>query len=162
MRKLKIYFDTSVINFLFAEDAPEKMEITHEYFDWFVKRKVYDHYVSAIVVDEIEKTEDIKHKENLLKVIKEYDLIELSLDPEDEIIALANQYLIGHVVPDKKLEDALHVALATIHGIDVLLSWNYRHLANINKEKKFEIINLKNGYSKTPRLCSPMEVFNEK
>jgi hypothetical protein len=55
----------------------------------------------------------------------------------------------------------LHVAVATFNEIDFLLSWNYKHLANVNKEKQFEIVNLKNGYLKSPRLCTPMELFNE-
>ncbi len=161
MRKTKIYLDTSVINFLFADDAPEKMEITKEYFDKFVREKIYNHFVSEIVIDEIEKTKDIEHKRRLLKIIDEFELEMLIVDPDEEIITLADQYIEEKIVPIKKIEDALHVALVTVKEIDFLVSWNFKHLANVNKEKKFEIVNLKNGYLKTPRLCSPMELFNE-
>lgn len=51
MRKFKIYLDTSVINFLFADDAPEKKEVTVDFFDGIVGQNIYDIYVSAIVID---------------------------------------------------------------------------------------------------------------
>ena len=161
MRKHKIYLDTSVVNFLFADDAPEKMDITKEYFDNFIKLNVYNHFISEIVINEIERTQDNDHRNRLLKVIKDYNIETIIVEPEEEIISLANQYLDDNIIPQKKIEDALHVAVATFNEIDFLLSWNYKHLANVNKEKQFEIVNLKNGYLKSPRLCTPMELFNE-
>jgi hypothetical protein len=53
------YLDTSVINFLFADDAPEKQEITIDFFDHYVLPQVYEVYVSAVVIDEISRTRDI-------------------------------------------------------------------------------------------------------
>jgi predicted nucleic acid-binding protein len=161
MRKHKIYLDTSVINFLFADDAPEKMDITKEYFENFIKLNVYNHFISEIVINEIERTQDNDHRNRLLKIIKDYNIETIIVEPEEEIITLANQYLDENIIPQKKIEDALHVAVATFNEIDFLLSWNYKHLANVNKEKQFEIVNLKNGYLKSPRLCTPMELFNE-
>ncbi len=49
MRKLKIYLDTSVINFLFATDSPEFMAVTRDFFEFYVKKEVYDVYLSDIV-----------------------------------------------------------------------------------------------------------------
>jgi hypothetical protein len=71
MRKHKIYLDTSVINFLFADDAPEKMDITKEYFENFIKLNVYNHFISEIVINEIERTQDNDHRNRLLKIIKD-------------------------------------------------------------------------------------------
>ena len=51
MKKLTIYLDTSIINFLFADDAPEKRDITKEFFDEYVKTGYYDVFVSPIVID---------------------------------------------------------------------------------------------------------------
>lgn len=161
MNKLKIYFDTSVINFLFADDSPEKRDITVEYFNDYVKQNVYEHYISQIVIDEIQRTTNIKQKDQLLQVIDRFNLPFLPLEPEMQINELALAYIKKNVIPEKKLDDALHVAIATIHNIDILLSWNYKHLANINKEKQILIVNLELGYYKTPRLTNPMEVFND-
>ncbi|MFH1051262.1 MAG: hypothetical protein V1779_10095 [bacterium] len=55
-RKLKIYLDTSVINFLFADDAPEKKEITIDFFENFVNMNFYQTFISAYVIEEINAT----------------------------------------------------------------------------------------------------------
>ncbi len=53
MKIPKVYLDTSVINFLFAEDAPEKQEITIEFFNEYINRNLYGVFISPVVVDEI-------------------------------------------------------------------------------------------------------------
>ena len=58
MKKLKIYLDTSVINFLFADDVPEFKKITEDFFENYVKKGKYIVYVSNVVIAEIEKTRD--------------------------------------------------------------------------------------------------------
>jgi predicted nucleic acid-binding protein len=161
MNKLKIYFDTSVINFLFADDAPEKRDITIEYFNNYVRMNKYEHFISKVVVDEILRTTDENQRNQLLNVIEEFNLSFLPLEPEESINELAILYIKKGIIPEKKLDDALHVSISTIHNIDILLSWNYKHLANVNKEKQILIANLENGYFKTPRLTNPMEVFND-
>ena len=61
----------------------------------------------------------------------------------------------------KKEDDALHIAYTTFYELDILLSWNYKHLANIFKKKKIQILNLEEGYNKPLDLITPMEVINE-
>lgn len=58
MKKLKVYLDTSVINFLFADDAPEFKEKTIEFFEKHVKKEKFDTYVSDIMIQELERTKD--------------------------------------------------------------------------------------------------------
>ena len=161
MNKLTVYLDTSVINFLFAHDAPEKRDITIEYFDRFIKTGYYSHYISEVVVSEIKRTKETDIREKLLKVLSDYQMDFISMNPLEEIENLATHYIESHVIPEKKVDDALHVAICTINKIDILLSWNYRHLANINKERKITVANIEAGYSFTPRLTNPMEVFND-
>lgn len=79
MNKIKIYLDTSVINFLFAHDAPDLKSATIDFFDNFIKTFTYETYVSEYVLQEINKTSDSEKKEQLLKVIGQYpiELIEI-------------------------------------------------------------------------------------
>ncbi len=161
MNKLNIYLDTSVINFIFANDAPEKRDITIEYFDRFIKTGYYTHYISEIVVSEIKRTKEIDIREKLLKVLNDYKLDYIELNPLDEIEDLTTHYINSKVIPAKKIDDALHVAVCTVKKIDILLSWNFRHLANINKERKIMVANIEAGYSFTPRLTNPMEVYSD-
>jgi hypothetical protein len=159
MRLLKVYLDTSVINFLFADDSPDFKQITVEFFELFVRRNVYQVYVSEVVIRELEQTSNMEQRDRLLNVIAEYDLRVLPLT--DEANALAHLYLAEQILPEKKLDDARHIALTTINQIDILLSWNFKHLANINKQLAVKVINEREGYYYPILLTNPMEVLYE-
>jgi predicted nucleic acid-binding protein len=83
-------------------------------------------------------------------------LLELTARAEE----LARAYLAGGVVSDRYVDDARHVAIATTHGIGVLVTWNFRHLANYRREAGFNRINLENGYPSV-RIISPLEIVYE-
>jgi len=65
---------------------------------------------------------------------------------------LATIYLKEKVIPEKKIDDARHIALATVKNFDILLSWNFKHLANVNRKNKVKIINEKEGYFLSTRF----------
>lgn len=162
MKKISIYLDTSIINFIFADDSPEKQEITKEFFENYIKKGVYEIFISPVVIDEISRTKDTGLKTKLLGAIKDYNLKILDIaDILDEIQRLAKIYIEGGIIPRKKLEDALHLGICTAKEIDIFLSWNYRHLANINKERKIISTNLLEGYTKVFKIITPMEVIYE-
>ena len=156
--KPTVYLDTSAINFLFADDAPEKKEITVDFFDNFVKLSVYDTFITEYVIREIHKTpkEDIRNR--LLNVISDYPIEVLSLDDTEDLEFLAEQYLSSGILPSKNLYDALHVACCVIRKIDYLVSWNYRHLANINRERRFIAKNYELGYLHPLRIVTPTQL----
>jgi predicted nucleic acid-binding protein len=148
MRKLKIYLDTSIISFVFADDAPEKQSITIEFFDKFIDK--YDVYISRFVIAEIENTVNEKLKTKLLSVINKFDIkiIDIPQKDEDKIYKMAKKYIKEKIIPEKKIEDAIHISICVFYGFDVLLSWNFRHLANINKQILINAVNFKEGYLK--------------
>ncbi len=82
----------------------------------------------------------------------------LELTPRAE--ELAQAYLAGGVVSARYADDARHVAIATTHGIGVLVTWNFRHLANYRREAGFNRVNLENGYPAI-RIISPLEIVYE-
>ena len=162
MKKIEIYLDTSVINFLFADDAPEKRDITIDFFTNYVQPGIYNVFVSPVVIDEINKTTDDDKKKLLLNVINDYNIRILDISENvEEIENLAYHYIENRIIPEKKIEDALHVAICTVFHIDILLSWNYKHLANINKESKIISYNILEGYSKNLKIITPIEVTYE-
>lgn len=162
MKKIEIYLDTSVINFLFADDAPEKRDITIDFFNNYVKTGIYEVFISPVVIDEINKTQDNKKKSLLLDVITDYNIKILDIsENSEEIENLAYNYIDQKIIPERKIEDALHIAICTVFNIDILLSWNYKHLANINKESKIISYNLLEGYSKNLKIITPIEVTYE-
>jgi predicted nucleic acid-binding protein len=159
IRKLRIYLDASVINFLFANDVPDFRKATEEFFARHAAR--YDLYISNVVVLEIGRDPDAAHRAQLESAVARYSLVELPAEPRDEIEALAAAYVQGGIVPANKADDALHVAYATVHEMDVLLSWNFRHLANVRREARFLAVNHQLGYRYPLRLVSPLEVEDE-
>lgn len=159
MKKLKIYLDTSVINFLFADDTPDFKKITEDFFKEYFGR--YDIFVSDIVLLEINKTENQEQKSRLLSVIDDYPFSILEIANNEAIGYLSELYIKEGVIPQKKKEDALHIAVATVYEMDILLSWNFKHLANIKKQININAINEKEGYLKKLNLLSPLEVEYE-
>jgi hypothetical protein len=123
-----------------------------------VRQKKYEVYVSDIVIDEIAKAEPTK-REILLQTIKDYELGFLEVTAE--VVSLANRIIETGIVPGAKTQDALHIAVAVCNGADVLLSWNFKHLANINKERLVRALCLMEGYSDKLEMRDPMGVIGD-
>jgi predicted nucleic acid-binding protein len=156
--KSTIYLDTSVINFLFADDSPEKKEITVDFFDNFVKLGIYDTYITEYVIAEINQTTDNEERLRLLKIVEDYPIEILPVDKVEEIGLLTQNYLDNGIMPPKKLFDALHVAFCVVSKIDYLVSWNFKHLANINRERRVLAKNYELGYIHPLRIITPTEL----
>ena len=159
MKKLRIYLDTSVINFVFADDAPDFMRATIDFFENYAN--FYELYISDVVVLEIDRDPDIEHRKELIAVLTKHRINMLSHDNVDEIRQLANRYIEKGVLPKRKMEDAMHVAYATVYEMDILLSWNFKHLANVKTEARILAVNVEEGYRYPLRLVSPLEVLHE-
>ncbi|MEI6090378.1 MAG: type II toxin-antitoxin system VapC family toxin [bacterium] len=157
-KKLKIYLDTSVINFLFADDAPEKKEVTINFFENNLND--YDVYISSIVFDEIDNTRNEEKKLLLYQAIQDYKLLNFDI-VNDNILEIANHYINEGIIPKNKFEDAVHIAFATYYEFDILLSWNFKHLSNVNKQRLINSVNLNIGYTKQLLLLNPYEVVYE-
>jgi hypothetical protein len=74
---------------------------------------------------------------------------------------LACKYISEGALPQNKMEDAIHAAVATVFEMDALISWNLKHLSNLRKMELINGINLKEGYTKRLQLITPMEVSDE-
>lgn len=157
MKKLSLYLDTSVWNFYFADDAPEKQAVTLEFFNQITLGRYYI-FISEIVFREIDKSSNEK-KSLLLGLIAKYK--PYNLEVTEEILTLAEQYINEGALPTRAINDSIHVAVATVYGIDALISWNLKHLSNLSRMRKINGVNLKNGYSNKLDLVTPMEVCDE-
>jgi predicted nucleic acid-binding protein len=165
MKKLKIYLDTSIINFLFVNDAPDYRAETQRFFNEFVKTGKADIFISAVVIEEINNTTDAEIRKKLLGVFKEYKNIKVlkaTNENYDDLAFLSQEYIRKKIIPQKKVADALHIAYSVVFEMDVLLSWNFKHLANINKERDILVVNKSNGFNYPFRMANPLEVQNGK
>ncbi|MBN1407870.1 MAG: type II toxin-antitoxin system VapC family toxin, partial [Calditrichaceae bacterium] len=117
------------------------------------KLGIYVPVISEIVVAEIAQAPDtvIKKYSELL----DYNLILLELN--DEVIDLANSYLSKNILSENFLDDARHIAFASVYEVDLLVSWNFKHIVHYDKIRMFNSVNLENGY-KPINIYSPREV----
>jgi hypothetical protein len=142
---LNIYVENSVIGGYFDE---EFKEFTYKLFENF-RKGIFKPIISSHVVAELENGAPEYVKENL----KTIDYEEYAVN--DEMLNLAEKYMEQKIVSENYYGDALHIAIATVLGIDVLVSWNFKHIVNLNRIKSFNSVNLREGYNileiRTPR-----------
>ena len=148
---MKIYLETSVINFLYAEDSPEKMKITKEFFNIIDE---YEVFISDIVLLEIEQASEQK-KELLLSIINKYKI--RALESSEQVEKLADVYVNEGIIPKKYHNDALHIAIATKYKMDAIVIWNLTHIVKF--KTKFQVKNLNTKLKeKDVIICTPEEM----
>ena len=150
MKLLRIYIENSVIGGYFDE---EFQEYTRKLFQDF-KSKKYKPIISSHVIAELENGAPEKIIENLKTL--NYDEITVN----EEMIELAEKYMEHKIVSKKYYSDALHIAVATVSAVDVLVSWNFKHIVNLDKIKQFNSVNLREGYS-ILEIRTPREVIKD-
>ena len=146
--KQRIYIDTSVFGGYFDKEFEEH---TIPLFDRFQNNEFIILF-STITQDELENApEKVKQFVNGLRTANtEY------LDTTNEAVELANEYIAENVVGQTSYSDCLHIALATINRADFLVSWNFKHIVNIQRIRGYNSINIKNGYRQL-EIRSPRE-----
>ena len=128
-RKLKVYLETSFVSYLTGGPTLDAKVAADQAFTrlwWKSERDKADVFVSGYTIAECEAGDQGKSKDRL-EAIK--GVTPLSGDVERET-ALARKLIAGHALPEGETTDALHIAAAAVHGMDVMLTWNCRHLAN--------------------------------
>ncbi len=146
--KQRIYIDTSVFGGHFDK---EFMEHTIPLFNRIFAEEFTILY-STVTQDELENAPD--NVKELVKSLKT-DITDF-IETTDEAVELANEYITEKVVGQTSYADCLHIALATINRADFLVSWNFKHIVNIERIKGYNSINIKNGY-KQLEIRSPRE-----
>ena len=136
--KQRIYIDTSVIGGDFYE---EFKNATRELFKRFEKNEI------TFVVSDLLDLELIGAPKNVRELpykfsADKFERVELT----DEAVLLADTYIAEKVVGKTSLEDCRHIAIATIHKVDVLASWNFKHIVNLDRIKGYNSVNYRLGY----------------
>lgn len=156
MKKLKLYLDTSVLNFALTDklELALQKKTTVDLFN-VIKKGEYEAFISDIVTAEIDRvSQDIAVR--LRDVIKEIAPEELTLSNDAE--ELAGKYISEGIIPDKYENDALHIAIASVNSLDIIVSWNFEHIVKLKTKHGVMAINTLLGY-KTVEIVSPLEVI---
>jgi len=146
----QVYIDTSVIGGC----------IDQEFREWSIK--LFDEFkngnkiavISDITLDELELAP--KKVQDILKQIpvKYLKIVESKADTDE----LARQYIQKNAVSEKFYLDALHIAIATYYNVTVLSSWNYKHIVNLDRIRKFNSVNLEMGFN-ILEIRSPRDIL---
>lgn len=156
--KPKLYLETTIPSYLTSWPSRDLIIAGHQQItkEWWKKRKrAFDLYISQLVVDEARAGNDEAARERL-KAISGLPLLDIT----KEVESLAIRILTSGVVPVKAATDAAHIAIATVHGIDYLMTWNCVHLANATITKTVARICRQEGFE-CPVICTPEELLGE-
>lgn len=151
--KPKVYIETSIISYLTARISSDlvvagQQKITQEW--WDNQRFSYQLYTSQLVLDEA-KLGDPSATAKRLQALQGIELLEIN----NEVEPLAKKFIALGAVPPKAMEDASHIAIASVHQMNYLLTWNCKHIANPHLHLIIKQINHQYGYQ-TPILCTLM------
>jgi predicted nucleic acid-binding protein len=152
----KVYVETSVISYLTSRPNRDlviaaNQQITQEW--WQVRRPQFDLYISQLVFQEA-SVGDVSAVERRMEELANMPLLEIT----EDAVRLAEQLVVQGAVPQKVVEDALHIAVATVNGMNYLLTWNFKHIANATMRSKIETVCWNEGYE-PPVICSPQELL---
>ena len=151
---MKLYIETSVPNMLFAEDAPEKQAATEVFFEW-LRVTDDDLFSSEVVKKEIDRAPEPKRT----RMIQAFAGLPIAvLDITEKAVGLSEIYVREGITPVRYQNDALHVALAVCHALDVVVSWNMKHLVNVRKVQRINAVNLRYGLPAI-RIHTPEEII---
>jgi hypothetical protein len=155
--KPKTYLETSLVSYLTSRTSEDLVCAAHQQVTrrWWAGREAFDLYVSQFVLDEAAKG-DAEAAARRLSVLEEIALLEVT----EEATELAAKILSGGGMPSQAKVDAFHVAVATVHGMDYLLSWNCKHIANAALRSRIESICRLAGFE-APVICTPLELVEE-
>jgi predicted nucleic acid-binding protein len=143
---MTLFLDTSVIGGYFDKEFEQH---TRPLFQ-NIKDGKYIAFISNLVNDEL-----VKAPEKVRTILKELNCKLIKVIPEYE--SLADEYIKEKVVGETSRDDCVHIATATINNIDILVSWNFKHIVNIQRIKGYNSVNMRKGY-KQLEIRNPKEV----
>ena len=156
MRVPTIYLETTIFNFPFSDDAPQYRADTLKLF-FEIKAGKFLPFTSDYVTRELENTKDPDKLIKMKALIPEH---KIELIPANvEIERLAGVYVADGVIPEKYFTDALHIAAATVAGLDYIVSLNFRHIVRHKTIIETEIINARERYKRV-FIHTPAEVID--
>jgi len=153
--KPRVYIETSVLSYLTAFPSRDLVQAAHQQItiEWWNRRDSFELVVSEAVLAEAGRGDSAAANRRLAVAA---DLTVLVATVEAQ--SLARQLLAASVMPSRAAVDAAHVAIATVHGANFLLTWNCAHIANAVMRERIEAVCRQAGF-KPPVICTPEELM---
>jgi len=153
----KVYIETTIPSFYYNQrPEPEMVAVMNWTRDWWDgHRLAYEIVSSPAVIDELRRGEHPQKQEKILLLAK-VPMLEVT----PAVLEIVEVYLAHQLMPRDRSGDALHLALASHHNCDILLTWNCVHLANANKFRHIQRVNALLGLP-APVLSTPLQLMEE-
>jgi predicted nucleic acid-binding protein len=154
--KPSVYLETSFISYLTGPLSQNMLVATHQHITrewWKTRRLEFELFISPFVVEEVRQG-NATQSANRLAMLKNLP----SLEQNDEVVELAKAFVQTQLVPSKVANDAYHIATATVHQLNYLLTWNCKHIANAKIQSRLRQVSQQRGYE-LPILCTPYELL---
>jgi len=151
--KQSIYLETSVVGAYLDNGEPFRRDLTIRW--WEHEMAEYRAVISPLVVRELERVSE-PHRTGYLKLVESLEAVELA----DEAAILAEGYIARGIFHRKYIADALHTAIASVHKIDYLVTWNFGHLANVRRQARIRLFNTTAGFF-VPMIVTPEFLVSE-
>lgn len=145
--KISLYLETSVVGAYLDNGDPFRRDLTIRW--WEHELAEYDAFSSILVQRELERIAE-PHRSGYLNLVKPLEQLELA----EEVAILAEAYIERGIFQRKYIADAIHVALASFHKIDYLVTWNFGHIANVRKQARLRMFNQSAGFF-APTIVTP-------
>ena len=154
--KPKIYLETTVPSYLTAWPSRDLIRAGHQQITqewWQTRRQHFDLYISQFVLDEVSAGDTEAASERLI-ALQDLPLLDLT----DEVGELSAALVTSLALPAKATTDAAHIAVAAVHGMHFLLTWNCTHIANAEMAVTIETACRERGFT-CPVICTPEELM---
>jgi len=151
----KVYIETSVISYLTARPSKTILGAAHQQITsaWWERRSEYELLISEAVLREC-RAGDPDAAQRRLAIVADLPLLLIT----EDALQIAEALLKKTIIPPKAAEDALHIAIATVYGVDYLLTWNCRHIANPEIQRSIAACLEPVGLF-LPFICTPEELL---
>lgn len=154
--KPRLYMERTIPSYLTSTPSRDLIIAGHQQVtkEWWEKRRAaFEIYISQLVIDEAGAGDPGAARERML-ILRDFAMLDLT----PEVGHLASAILASGILPRKAATDAAHIAIATVHGVDFLLTWNCVHIANAVIAKAVGNICRQYGWE-SPVICTPEELL---
>ena len=154
MRRQKVYLETTIFNYYF-DKTKSSQPFTISFFEALGSGQ-FEGYTSVYTYEELDKASE-PLRSDMLQLINKYDIS--ILDTSEEVIQLAEKYIANNIIPKKKRMDALHISIASVNELDIILSYNFKHINKLKTKTMVPAINQLSGY-RDIFIAQPEEVID--
>lgn len=154
----KLYLETTILSYLAARPSRDLIvaahqQMTHEW--WSDHRHEFALFTSQVVLQEV-SAGDSAVAARRLDLVAETQLLRTT----SEALSLAEELVLERALPETAAEDAAHIAIATVNGMDFVLTWNCKHIANARLLRSIREVCLQQGFE-LPVICTPEELMGD-